>query len=59
MKTKTGKRFMVYLRPDVRNQSAECAKERYGIAFSKLVERLLIKELSLKRGLVHPRGGKG
>jgi hypothetical protein len=50
---------MVYLRPDVRNQSAECAKERYGIAFSKLVERLLIKELSLKRGLVHPRGGKG
>jgi hypothetical protein len=42
----------LYLRSDLKTEARKAAKLRYKISLSELVEKLLAKELSLKRGML-------
>jgi len=42
----------IYLDSSVKERAQEAAKERYGYSLSELVEKLLEREMSLKRGLL-------
>jgi len=37
----------------IKNDGTRIARQRYGISLTELVERLLIREVSLKRGQAH------
>lgn len=49
----TGKPTNLYMNLDVKKEGRRIAKTRYGISLSELVERLLRREMSLKRGLLN------
>lgn len=49
---KTGKSTNLYLDPDIVKGGRNVAKERYGISLSELIERLVLREMNLKRGLL-------
>ena len=42
----------LYLRKEIKTEARKIAKIRYRISLSELVENLLVRELSLKRGLL-------
>lgn len=42
----------LYLPQDLKASAREVAKQRYGMSLSDLVEELLRREISLKRGLI-------
>lgn len=50
---KDGKKFNLYLPTRLQEESADIAKDRYGISFSMLVARLLVQEKRSKKGLCH------
>jgi hypothetical protein len=59
-----GKPTNLYLNRQIKQQGKTVAKQRYGLSLSDLVERLLLREIRLKRGLRgrlreqdEPRGG--
>lgn len=50
---KDAKRFCLNLPEKIQSEGATLARTRYGISFSMLVARLLVKEKQSKKGLVH------
>lgn len=48
----TGVAVNLYLPASLKDEAGKAALTRYGVSLSKLVERLLAKEISLKRGLL-------
>ena len=52
---RTGKPTNLYLNASVKAKAVEAAKDRYGCSLSEMVERLLIKEMGLKRGVLGKR----
>lgn len=53
----TGVSVNLYLPADLRKEASKLALNRYNTSLSKLVERLLCREISLKKGLL-AEGGK-
>ena len=49
---RTGKATNIYIDGVVIAEGRKVAKERYGISLSELVERLVRREIDLKRGLL-------
>lgn len=49
---RTGKPTNLYLNQQLKVSASETARMRYGCSLSELVEQLLRRELSLKRGLL-------
>jgi hypothetical protein len=52
---RTGKPTNLYLNPRLKAEALEAARERYNCSLSELVERLLAREVSLKRGMLSLR----
>jgi hypothetical protein len=49
---KTGKPTNLYLDTEIVEGGRRIARDRYGLSLSELVERLIRKEIGLKRGLI-------
>jgi hypothetical protein len=52
---RTGKATNLYLNQQLKTSAIEAARLRYNCSLSELVERLLHRELSLKRGVLSLR----
>lgn len=52
---RSGRPTNLYLSAAVKDEATKIAHERYHLSLSELVERLLTRELGLKRGLLNKR----
>ena len=53
-----GRGFNIYLKPSTVENATREAKERHGKSLSALIESLLLREISLKKGLLKAEAAK-
>jgi len=53
-----GRGFNIYLKPSTVENATREAKDRYGKSLSALIEALLVREISLKKGLLKSEAAK-